>query len=175
MLPVLARVKRLFDLSADPNEIAAHLGTLATRHPGLRVPGAFDGFEVGVRAILGQQVSVKAARTLAGRLIEAFGEKIEDGCEYVRGERRGRFQGGADIPAMDGEFKEASVSQGVRGDNAERMIAWLVPLVRTEGGDEMKEGLPGGAEHGHEVVTKTLAERELLLSHFPPSLPPLLL
>jgi len=77
VLPVLARVKRLFDLSADPNEIAAHLGTLAARHPGLRVPGAFDGFEVGVRAILGQQVSVKAARTLAGRLIEAFGEKIE--------------------------------------------------------------------------------------------------
>jgi AraC family transcriptional regulator of adaptative response / DNA-3-methyladenine glycosylase II len=77
VLPALARVKRLFDLSADPKEIAEHLGTLASKNPGLRVPGAFDGFEVGVRAILGQQVSVKAARTLAGRLIEALGENVE--------------------------------------------------------------------------------------------------
>lgn len=72
----LARVKRLFDLGAHPGEIAAHLGLLAAAHPGLRVPGAFDGFEVAVRAILGQQVSVKAATTLAGRLSEAFGKAI---------------------------------------------------------------------------------------------------
>jgi AraC family transcriptional regulator of adaptative response / DNA-3-methyladenine glycosylase II len=50
---------------------------MAKRHPGLRVPGAFDGFEVAVRAILGQQVSVTAARTVAGRFAAAFGEPIE--------------------------------------------------------------------------------------------------
>ncbi|MEK7866531.1 MAG: AlkA N-terminal domain-containing protein, partial [Planctomycetota bacterium] len=74
---VLARVKRLFDLAADPKLIASRLGELAAGCPGLRVPGAFDGFEVAVRAILGQQVSVRAASTLAGRLAAAFGEPIE--------------------------------------------------------------------------------------------------
>jgi len=74
--PVLARVRRLFDLGADPLPIAAHLGPLAASRPGLRVPGAFDGFEMAVRAILGQQVSVRAASTLAGRLAAALGEPI---------------------------------------------------------------------------------------------------
>jgi AraC family transcriptional regulator of adaptative response / DNA-3-methyladenine glycosylase II len=76
LLPVLARVKRLFDLAAEPTRIGAHLGPLAEAHPGLRVPGAYDGYELAVRAILGQQVSVKAATTLAGRLAAAFGEPI---------------------------------------------------------------------------------------------------
>jgi AraC family transcriptional regulator, regulatory protein of adaptative response / DNA-3-methyladenine glycosylase II len=76
-VPTLARVKRLFDLAADPQRIAAHLGILAEAHPGLRVPGALDGFEMAVRAVLGQQVSVRAASTLAGRFVTAFGEPIE--------------------------------------------------------------------------------------------------
>jgi AraC family transcriptional regulator, regulatory protein of adaptative response / DNA-3-methyladenine glycosylase II len=73
---VLARLRRLFDLEATPQQIAAHLGRLAEINPGLRVPGAFDGFEMAVRAILGQQVSVKAATTLAGRLTNRFGQAI---------------------------------------------------------------------------------------------------
>jgi AraC family transcriptional regulator, regulatory protein of adaptative response / DNA-3-methyladenine glycosylase II len=77
LLAVLARVKALFDLAAEPQQIAAHLGELARLHPGLRVPGAFDGFEIAVRTILGQQVSVKAATTLMGRLVHHFGEPIE--------------------------------------------------------------------------------------------------
>lgn len=76
LLPTLARVKSLFDLAAEPQQIAAHLGSLAIHHPGLRVPGAFDGFEVAVRAILGQQVSIKAAATLMGRFVSTFGEPI---------------------------------------------------------------------------------------------------
>lgn len=76
LLPVLARVKKLFDLTAEPQQIAAHLGTLAHHHPGLRVPGAFDSFEIAVRTILGQQVSVKAATTLMGRFVQCFGEPI---------------------------------------------------------------------------------------------------
>ncbi|MEW6690009.1 MAG: AlkA N-terminal domain-containing protein [Pseudomonadota bacterium] len=75
--PVLSRVKALMDLACHPSEISQALGTLAVRHPGLRVPGAFCGFELAVRAILGQQVSVAGARTLAGRFAAEFGEPVE--------------------------------------------------------------------------------------------------
>jgi AraC family transcriptional regulator of adaptative response / DNA-3-methyladenine glycosylase II len=73
---VLARVRHAFDLACDPAPIAACLGKLAHDHPGLRVPGTFDGFELAVRAILGQQVSVAGARTLLGRLVSAFGTPL---------------------------------------------------------------------------------------------------
>ena len=71
---VLSRVKRAFDLACDPAVVAAALGPLAAGHPGLRVPGTFDGFELAVRAVVGQQISVRAARTLLGRIARAFGE-----------------------------------------------------------------------------------------------------
>jgi AraC family transcriptional regulator of adaptative response / DNA-3-methyladenine glycosylase II len=80
--PLLGRLRNLFDLTARPDLIAAHLikdprlKRSVGRHPGLRVPGAFDGFETALRAILGQQITVKAATTVGGRLAEAFGEKI---------------------------------------------------------------------------------------------------
>jgi AraC family transcriptional regulator of adaptative response / DNA-3-methyladenine glycosylase II len=80
---LLGRLRHLFDLSARPDVISAHLmqdnllADIVSRNPGLRVPGAFDSFEIAVRAILGQQVTVKGATTLAGRFIEAFGEPIE--------------------------------------------------------------------------------------------------
>ncbi len=82
--PVLSRVKALMDLSCNPVEIAQALGDLGARHPGMRVPGAFDGFEVAVRAILGQQISVAGARTLAGRFAEAFGDPLETPFESLR-------------------------------------------------------------------------------------------
>ena len=75
--PVLSRVKALMDLSCNPVEVAQALGSLAQHHPGMRVPGAFDGFEVAVRAIIGQQVSVSGARTVAGRFAQALGEPLE--------------------------------------------------------------------------------------------------
>ncbi|MBC8022354.1 MAG: helix-turn-helix domain-containing protein, partial [Burkholderiales bacterium] len=74
---VLARVKHLFDVAANPQEISQALGDIAAAHPGLRLPGAVDGFELAVRAILGQQVSVAAATRIAGRFVAAFGESIE--------------------------------------------------------------------------------------------------
>jgi AraC family transcriptional regulator, regulatory protein of adaptative response / DNA-3-methyladenine glycosylase II len=79
---LLARLRHLFDLGGRPDLIAAHLGQdprlagLVAARPGLRVPGGFDGFELGVRAILGQQVTVKGATTLAGRFVDAFGTPI---------------------------------------------------------------------------------------------------
>jgi AraC family transcriptional regulator of adaptative response / DNA-3-methyladenine glycosylase II len=82
VLPVLlGRLRDMFDLGARPDLIAARLGAdktlkkMIARNPGLRVPGCFDGFELAVRAILGQQVTVKAATTLGCRFTAAFGRK----------------------------------------------------------------------------------------------------
>ena len=78
---LLRRLRAQFDLNARPDVIAAHLGRdarlkLSVRaNPGLRVPGAFNGFEMGLRAILGQQVTVKAATTIACRFVDTFGER----------------------------------------------------------------------------------------------------
>lgn len=80
---ILVRLRNLFDLDAQPDIIAGHLALdrrlapWVARQPGLRVPGAFDSFELGLRAILGQQVSVRGASTLAGRVAQRFGEAIE--------------------------------------------------------------------------------------------------
>jgi len=74
---VLERVKRLFDLDADPAVIDRALGKLAAKSPGLRLPGSFDSFEMAVRAVLGQQVSVAGARTLAGRIAKRFGTPLQ--------------------------------------------------------------------------------------------------
>ncbi len=73
---VLARVRRVCDLGARPDEVAQVLGPLAAGREGVRLPGAFDGFEIAVRAILGQQVTVQQARIMAGRLVQQFGEPV---------------------------------------------------------------------------------------------------
>jgi AraC family transcriptional regulator of adaptative response / DNA-3-methyladenine glycosylase II len=66
----------VFDLSCQPQDIVAALGAWARPHAGLRLPGAFDGFELAVRAVLGQQITVRAATTLAGRFAGAFGDTV---------------------------------------------------------------------------------------------------
>lgn len=81
VLPALLnRLRALFDLNARPEIISKHfakdkvLGPLIKGNPGMRVPGAFNGFELGLRAILGQQVTVKSATTVAARFVAALGE-----------------------------------------------------------------------------------------------------
>jgi AraC family transcriptional regulator of adaptative response / DNA-3-methyladenine glycosylase II len=77
---IVARVRRLFDVDADIAAITAQLASdprlrgHVRKHPGQRLPGGWDGFEIAVRAVLGQQISVAAARTLATRLLERHGE-----------------------------------------------------------------------------------------------------
>jgi AraC family transcriptional regulator of adaptative response / DNA-3-methyladenine glycosylase II len=87
LLPVLPalqmRLRRLFDLDASPLIIDSQLADnprlrpLVERTPGLRVPGTIDGFELALRAIVGQQVSVKSATTVFGRFVDRFGEPVE--------------------------------------------------------------------------------------------------
>jgi AraC family transcriptional regulator of adaptative response / DNA-3-methyladenine glycosylase II len=81
---IVERVRNIFDLRADPAEVDSHLQrdarlkSIVRNHAGMRVAGCWDGFEIAVRAILGQQVSVKGATTMAGRLVAAHGEKFGD-------------------------------------------------------------------------------------------------
>lgn len=90
LAPAVNRIRRLFDLDADPVAVADALGTdpvlapLVAARPGLRVPGTVDPYETAVRAIIGQQVSVAAARTVAGRLVAAVGPVV-DGLGEVEG------------------------------------------------------------------------------------------
>jgi len=82
LLGVVTTLRRMFDLDANPQAIAdtfrhdAVLGPLVARHPGLRLPGGWDGFEIAVRAVLGQQISVAAARTLATRIVQRHGAAL---------------------------------------------------------------------------------------------------
>jgi AraC family transcriptional regulator of adaptative response / DNA-3-methyladenine glycosylase II len=82
LLDIVGRVRRMFDLDAEPRTIAAALSVdarlrpLVQHDPGLRLPGGWEGFEVAVRAILGQQVSMAAACTLAERMVRRFGQAL---------------------------------------------------------------------------------------------------
>jgi AraC family transcriptional regulator, regulatory protein of adaptative response / DNA-3-methyladenine glycosylase II len=82
LLGVVTKLRRMFDLDANPQAIADTfqqdpiLAPLIARRPGLRLPGGWDGFEIAVRAILGQQISVAAARTLATRIVQRWGEAL---------------------------------------------------------------------------------------------------
>ena len=103
---VISTVRRVFDLGADPHAINSVLSAdralapLVAKRPGLRLPGAWDGLEVGVRAILGQQVSVKAATTLAGRLAALCGGKIDGDGPLTHTFPDAHSLAEADIPAI---------------------------------------------------------------------------
>jgi AraC family transcriptional regulator, regulatory protein of adaptative response / DNA-3-methyladenine glycosylase II len=81
---IIARIRRTFDLGADPAAISAALSRdptlapLVAARPGLRVPGAWDGLEIAIRAVLGQQITVRAATILAGKLVLNLGREVAD-------------------------------------------------------------------------------------------------
>ena len=115
---VVARVSRLFDLDADVVAIGEHLGrdrrlAAAVRHGAPRVPGAWDPFELGVRALLGQQVSVAAARTLASRLVRLCGTPLE----HPTGPLTHRFPEAATVAAapLDGIGMPQARVRALRG------------------------------------------------------------
>jgi AraC family transcriptional regulator, regulatory protein of adaptative response / DNA-3-methyladenine glycosylase II len=88
---VIARVRRVFDLAADPDMIGAHLSLdpllapLVSARPGLRVPGAWDGFELAVRVVFGQQIAVAAATKLLGKLVQAHSALLPADMQDVDG------------------------------------------------------------------------------------------
>lgn len=153
---VLGRVKRLFDLACDPHEVAQALGPLAARRPGLRLPGAFDGFEIAVRAILGQQVTVAGARTLAGRLAAALGDALPaDG-----GAPATAFPDAAQVAAAD---PAAIAALGMPRRRAEALVALATAVrdgaVRLDGGADVAttvarlRALPGIGEWTAQYVS----------------------
>ncbi|HVS62128.1 MAG TPA: AlkA N-terminal domain-containing protein [Thermoanaerobaculia bacterium] len=102
LLPLVQRCRSLFDLDSDPAAVAERfaddqeLASRLVQAPGIRVPGAWDPFEIAVRAVLGQQVTVRGATTLAGRLIERWGERLSPGGESGAGSSLDRV-----FPAAD--------------------------------------------------------------------------
>ncbi len=131
VVPTVARLRALFDLDAEPARIAADLGRhrtlrpLVAQHPGLRVPGAFDAFELAVRAVLGQQISVRGATTLAGRLVARFGDPL---------------------PAPDGTLTHRFPSPAVLAAAGERRVAAIgLPAARAATLVGLAEAFASGA------------------------------
>lgn len=91
LVMVVSRVRRLLDLDADPSAVDALLGAdpglapLVAKRPGLRAPGAVDGFEMAVRAVIGQQISVSGARTVLGRIASEYGPEAFAGYRLFPG------------------------------------------------------------------------------------------
>lgn len=113
---VIGRVRHQFDLDCDPEAIASGLEGFAERFPqsfiiGTRLPGCFDAFEMCVRAVLGQQISVKGASTLVGRVVKTLGQLIDTPFD----ELHFAFPSAADIVALGDGAQEALGSLGIVG------------------------------------------------------------
>jgi AraC family transcriptional regulator, regulatory protein of adaptative response / DNA-3-methyladenine glycosylase II len=148
---LLSRVRALFDLDARPDVIArrlardARLAAAVKASPGLRVPGAFNGFEMGLRAIVGQQVTVKAATTVAGRLVEAFGESI---ATPLPGLHR--------LAPTPGRIARAGVGDIARHGIVAARARGIIALAQAQASGELC--LDGGVHHDPEASIQRLAE-----------------
>ena len=123
LLPVLpqimGRVRHLFDLYCNPGVVCESLASMNAIQPGLcvpgtRLPGCFDSFEMAVRAVLGQQITVKGARTLAARLVQQYGIPMQteiDGLTHV-------FPSPAEIAALDDPIGDRLGPLGITGNRA---------------------------------------------------------
>ena len=148
---LLRRVRALFDLDARPDLIAKHLrrdarlAAAVKARPGMRVPGAFNGFELGLRAILGQQVTVKAATTIACRFVEAFGEPIV--TPFAELNR---------LTPVPARIAAASVDDIARHGIIAARARSIIALARAQETGALC--LDGGAHHNPDESIKRLAE-----------------
>jgi AraC family transcriptional regulator of adaptative response / DNA-3-methyladenine glycosylase II len=148
---LLSRVRALFDLNARPDMISKHLArdqrlaAAVKGNPGMRVPGAFNGFEMGLRAILGQQVTVKAASTIAGRFVQAFGEPIV--TPFAELNR---------LTPADARVAAASVDEIARLGIVAVRARSIIALARVQGSGALC--LDGGAHHSPDDTIKRLTE-----------------
>lgn len=149
---IVERVRRMFDLGADPEEISTHLARdpglapWVRARPGLRLPGAWDGFELAVRGILGQQVTVRGASTLAGRLVQAFGEPFGEpfGKPLTPG------------PPCGDERRAGEASPG------DETPGWLFPAPEVLATAELTRiGLPGARAAAITHLARAVAEGDL--------------
>jgi AraC family transcriptional regulator of adaptative response / DNA-3-methyladenine glycosylase II len=147
---LLGRVRALFDLDARPDVIARRLrrdpilAESVRANPGLRVPGAFSGFELGLRAILGQQVTVKAATTIACRFVEAFGDHIVTPIpELTR------------LTPVPARIARARVSDIARHGIVTTRASSIVALAQAQVSGEIF--LDGGVHHNPDESIKRLA------------------
>ena len=164
--PIVDRVRRLFDLFADPDTIADDLSRdkslrpLVRRNPGVRVPGAWDTFEMAVRAVVGQQVSVAAATTLMGRIAARFGTPIDGGIVFPDAAtlRDADIDG---MPASRASTIRALAAADLEGDlrNIRGVGPWTASYIA------MRRGDPDAFPAGDLVLRKAagnISERELL-------------
>jgi AraC family transcriptional regulator, regulatory protein of adaptative response / DNA-3-methyladenine glycosylase II len=164
--PIVDRVRRLFDLFADPDTIAddlsrnASLRKLVRRWPGARVPGAWDLFELSVRAVVGQQVSVAAATTLMGRIAARYGTPIDGGIVFPDAATlRGASIDG--MPASRAATIRALASSDLDQDltSIRGVGPWTASYIA------MRRGDPDAFPQGDLVLRKAagnVSERELL-------------
>jgi 3-methyladenine DNA glycosylase/8-oxoguanine DNA glycosylase len=135
-LQIAARVTRVFDLRADPRAIERHLAKdellRPFLRPGLRVPGAWEPFEMAVRAILGQQITVAAARNLANRVVLEYGEPLPHGRLFPTPEKLAAAELGG-MPASRAKSVSAL---------AQAVASGRVRLDGTQGPDALLE-VPG--------------------------------
>jgi AraC family transcriptional regulator of adaptative response / DNA-3-methyladenine glycosylase II len=148
---LLGRVRALFDLDARPDVIAkrlgkdAHLARAVKANPGLRVPGTFSGFEMGLRAVLGQQVTVKAATTIACRFAEAFGESIATPLPELNR-----------LTPAPARIAKASIDDIARHGVVAARAKSIIALAKAEGSGEIC--LDGGAHHNPDDSIRQLAK-----------------
>ncbi|SPF32896.1 Bifunctional transcriptional activator/DNA repair enzyme AlkA [Syntrophobacter sp. SbD1] len=127
---VLARIRFLFDVNCSPEKVYEKLATMDDvapniRVPGIRAPGCFDPFEMSVRAVLGQQISVKAASTLAMRLVNLIGAKMDTPFE----ELAFAFPQPDRICALEGRIENHLGPLGITGDRARSILALATALT----------------------------------------------
>ncbi|MFV0467189.1 MAG: DNA-3-methyladenine glycosylase family protein [Lachnospiraceae bacterium] len=126
---ILAKISNLFDLDCDPEKITNDLICMKEIEedlfvPGIRIPGCFDPFEMSVRAILGQQISVKAATTLSGRMAATFGMHYDSGIEGLTT----TFPSAEDILLLEGSIEDHLGSIGIIAARA-RTIRALATVI----------------------------------------------
>jgi AraC family transcriptional regulator of adaptative response / DNA-3-methyladenine glycosylase II len=128
---VLAKVRRLFDLYCDPDAVYETLAPMNDIRPGLcvlgtRLPGSFNAFEMAVRAVLGQQITIKAAGTLAARLVDTYGTPIQTGIEGLTHV----FPSPEDILALDGPIENHLGPLGITAARARAIHELAKALVQ---------------------------------------------
>ncbi|MBP2704718.1 helix-turn-helix domain-containing protein [Microbispora sp. RL4-1S] len=149
---IVSRCRRLLDLDADPEAITSALGStalapLVEARPGLRVPGAFDGLEMAVRAVVGQQISVAGARTLLGRITARTGVPVRDLPE----------ESGTDRP----QTGEPQSGEPQAGDAVPEVGTLFPPADRLAGADLTGLGLTGRRTATIRALAEAVADGRL--------------